>query len=490
MLKANSLIDDLLKKFDNDSNSKHKIESGSKCITIQQLIVEGYIRRISNKKNIISGLIPFDIINLTYLFYHIVCNQYLYHIISTEESSETIIKSIDLFSENNKYKKYLFKIHNITTNNIDKMLTAKITSSNDDGLYLISNYKFPQNIINYASQKYNNTAKLLQNTFKNNESYSAMFKIGGPRWGGNVEKNIKTDILIFKQPSNLNHQQYIDAYWFDLPIFPAFNDYDDDDEDSDESDDSDEDNTPFISSPTMVQYKNSLLVVGYLSNYHENNTIYSLNMETLQWSNISKNIIDYAKLPIKYSSSLLIKDDTLFIMGGRRKGDDDTEFRWDGCRDKNVEMINLKNKTISKLRAMNHLRCHEGCCFIDNFNKIVIGGNTEDDPDWNKEKTSIIEFYDMNKNIWYDYKYKTNKSHSDSVVWCGDKFGNQSVIYIAGNDPVGRPLSNDETGYIEWCDIRENNQWRIWNEKSIIQLFDYTIYEDWKKNDSSQGLLV
>ena len=450
-----SVIDELIDIFNIDKHTNDE-KNCSLNMDIPYLLVCGYVKTIANK----AIDIPLELIKLCHLFYFVTTNnRYLYYIaLSDDSDNKTFINAIDLFqSEQNKI--YSFKINNLIAGcgKEDEI----IPYSHTDGLYLISNYKFPEGMIN-SSRKYKESIDF-QDSFKS-KRYSAMIRICGKRGHkseseSDLYDDVDSDILVFEQPNPTKTDLIVNSYWFDLPTFPP-------------------ENEGFICDPSLIQYGDELLVVGHLNNYNPNKIIYSLDMQNMKWRDFSKDINGYNELTDKCGSSLLIDNDKLFIMGGGLIND---------AQYKENIMIDLKYKNVVKLRDMNHFRAAEGCCLLDN-NRIAIGGNTSDG-DWRSNpKESIIEFYDMVKDIWIDYKYKTNKSHCESVVWCGDKTGNQNILMIGGDGITALQMDPTQTGYIEWCDIRENSKWRLLgNDKSIVSLFGY---DNCYKEYISYGLCI
>ena len=228
-----------------------------------------------------------------------------------------------------------------------------------------------------------------------------------------------------------------------------------------------------VGTVSFVQNEDEIVCIGYVGRYsHEiHSDVYSFNLGTLKWRKCED--ISYAPNPAIFSSCLLIKDRKLFIIGG--VADDANERRGEV---NNASLVNLDdiNKKVTTLNSMNHGRAglHGDTCLM-NDGRIVVGGVSSEDWD---DCVSSIEFYDVPKNKWTDYKHKTKQSHSGTALWC-----RESVIMIAGYN-----WSNymENIGNIEWVDVRENGKWKFWDEKTLAVLLDC----DPTKKHLSLSLLV
>ena len=214
-----------------------------------------------------------------------------------------------------------------------------------------------------------------------------------------------------------------------------------------------------------------------------------LDIYNLKWLN---NKQDYGVIKLskkRYSPSMCMMGDRLFITGGRKKAYTpivDTvevldctkikEIDWD----KKIENVQFALSSIPLNSKMNYPRENHGCDAMNaKGGMIVVGGGS--DRNWNPPTADTIEMYDHHKDKWTLSSAKTKYQYDNAKVWCSGNLIFITKIDLATIGSMGR---------IEYLDIRDNdNKWDVVDNRNIEKLYDlFPVKHKW--NHFYQGLFI
>ena len=153
-------------------------------------------------------------------------------------------------------------------------------------------------------------------------------------------------------------------------------------------------------------------------------------------------------LPLQISACWMNEQQNkLLITNMIEKGDDDTMDKPLNNYSSNLHLflLDLKENDINymKLPNMNYSRISPGCCYLNELNKFVVGGNENHSyGEW----SSVVEFYDAFKNKWITCQYRCGYRYEKGCHMISEP-NNPNVIYIY-----------DEK-HIEWLDQRTDDLW-------------------------------
>ena len=192
-------------------------------------------------------------------------------------------------------------------------------------------------------------------------------------------------------------------------------------------------------------------------------SIYTLNLNVekykhLQWIKDENTLLHYQRFGA--NSCVIRNTGDIVIIGG---------YNHPSQALKSTELFKYQRKQCGLLKDMNYKRYKPGCIKKSNiFDQVIVGGGRGDE---GKNSRRTIEMFDLNKEEWLLYPYKTNCIHTNNpCIWVNKR--NQNIVYIAGNWIENHTKSS--LGFIEYVDIRENNaKWTIINYND-----DYRKYDD------------
>ena len=286
---------------------------------------------------------------------------------------------------------------------------------------------------------------------------SIVIRCGG-MYSKNNEMSDLCDLLLIDnsiQTSRENNDYYDDifysnAYYTSLPSLPLK-----------------------LTSFCLSHYRHEEIIVigGQNENGNTVASIYTLKLNVekykeLQWvKEDQSNMLHYQRFGA--NSCCINNGRDIMIIGG---------YNFAAQSLKSTEIIKYQRKECELLKDMNYKRYKPGCIKKANiFDQVIVGGGRGDE---GKNSRRTIEMFDLYKQEWILYPYKTNCIHtSNPCIWVNKR--NENIVYIAGNWIENHTKSS--LGTIECVDIRENNaKWRIVNydgenrendNRSIDQVF-------------------
>ena len=205
----------------------------------------------------------------------------------------------------------------------------------------------------------------------------------------------------------------------------------------------------------LSHYRTEEIVVIGGQNEHGNTvaSIYILNLNVekykhLQWIKDENSMLHYQRFGA--NSCCINNGRDIMIIGG---------YNFAAQSLKSTEIYKYQRKECELLKDMNYKRYKPGCVKSSTiFDQVIVGGGRGDE---GKNSRRTIEMFDLHKQEWLLYPYKTNCIHtSNPCIWVNKR--NENIVYIAGNWIENHTKSS--LGFIEYVDIRENNaKWRIIN---------------------------
>eukprot|EP01084_Bolivina_argentea_P100330 180166_1 len=129
-----------------------------------------------------------------------------------------------------------------------------------------------------------------------------------------------------------------------------------------------------------------------------------------------------------------------------------------------VEIFDFEGNKWTRASDVCYARYNAGVCCDMLRNKVYIGGGNGD------HVSQAIEYYEPNKDKWYEDIAKTHRSHgSKPLLWMGD---NGYLLYIAS-------IQSDSMEYI---DVRMNTGWTLLYGEKPNQMWHHVFGTDFAKN--------
>eukprot|EP01084_Bolivina_argentea_P069654 126695_1 len=360
-------------------------------------LVAGYIREYElSSQN--TKVIPQEINMLCLQFY----DSFKFMILVTESDIKLSASLFDYCNINN----HIWNCHVSDLNKIDQTKSTNTTSLFTDGTYQVgstaiclgSNISFPHYISN----------QLIKSNI--NEPYTAIFHCGGQD-NINYEASCYCNVAVLSQRSLSMNNDSVNVYNCKLPSYP-------------------------------IPVEQNQIVFCHNHNYYG---LYSIDYDSIYYLSFKNNAQqEWVKLNLKerkrLRSQIVFIDDykKLMIISG-----DDMNGIWSTSRSSNdVEMIEFENNNKSiMVSSINQGRIEAGVTFDKYRNCVYVVGGYDFDTIGSLNKS---EYYDINKNKWYNLP-DTHKHHDYyPMVWIED-----NLLYVTSTNNT----------IIECIDLRVNRSW-------------------------------
>eukprot|EP01084_Bolivina_argentea_P049696 91396_1 len=415
-----------------------------------QHLVCGYIHRIQGNMFENQGeayIIPQTIVDLCCMFYyqdfeHLLlwigsqsCSYKLYNQlqllnIRNAETFSIIINDLD----ESKFNKLKTRTNNRFLNPTNKQLKDEFDRY-EFGSCIIPNISYTD-LPKWMSKKNKSTFQTNKNNMKIfNKNKSIMIRCGGIYSKDNELSN-NCDLFIIDNDIQSGScigitNDYSNAYYTSLPNLPLK-----------------------LTSFCLSHYNQEIIVLG---GQNENGntlaSIYTLNLNVnkykhLQWNKLENTLLHYQRFGA--NSCTINGEGNILVIGG---------YNFASQSLKSTELLKYERMECGLLKDMNYKRYKPGCIKKSNiFYQVIVGGGRGDE---GKNSRRTIEMFDLNKQKWLLYPYKTNSIHTNNPCIWNDK-RNENIVYIAGNWIENHTKSS--LGFIEYVDIREHNaKWKIIN---------------------------
>eukprot|EP01084_Bolivina_argentea_P087800 158561_1 len=383
-----------------------------------ELLVSGYIRFVRSSLN---QIIPEAITHIIYNYCH---SMILFLALENDETENDDTCAYIQIADINTEQSWQMKVYEMDE---PQTLTKINCLGAGYAAYLhISNIQLPQPISQKINTLYNHSQ---------NKTYNGIFKGGG--YGTEAELD-HFNCIIYDETQLMHCNKDIIAYNYELPNYPKC----------------------VQGLSCVMNANNSIIGIGgYYDGY--SNQIYelSLNEKILQWkslANMQTNRYD--------CTSIMINNNTLMVIGGLCN---DTQLS-------SVELYDFNSNKWSYCDSISFPRFGASAYYVQQLNKVYIGGACSHNMKNQTNASKRIEYYDIYKNKWYDDIYETNMSHLDKpLIW----FNGINLLHIA-----------TITSGIEFMDLRNGN--KKWNKLNSLQDMLKLRYEHNSVDDNCYSLFM